>query len=282
MNPDLRHADFLRELCAARQLYSLPPNARLDAQRFVDGLLGLLFPHFTSTPGENEAALEHRWEDLHTGLARLVRPFLGERKSEAKRIADRLFDQIPEIYRRLRKDAQALFEGDPAAENVDEVILTYPGFLAIAVYRVAHPLYRENVPVLPRLLTEYAHQKTGIDIHPGARIGERFFIDHGTGVVVGETTVIGDNVKLYQGVTLGATSVDKALAGAKRHPTLEANVVVYASATILGGDTVVGHDSVIGGNVFLTASVPSHSTVTRRNEVRVKSPNDDPPLEYVI
>ena len=160
----------------------------------------------------------------------------------------------------------------------------YPGFYAIAVYRVAHQLFQMGVPLLPRMLTEYAHNRTGIDIHPGAQIGKSFFIDHGTGVVVGETTVIGDNVKIYQGVTLGATHVAKSMAQKKRHPTIENNVVIYANATILGGYTVVGHDSVIGGNVWLTSSVEAHSLVYHQHqtEVRLKSLESLEPINFVI
>jgi serine O-acetyltransferase len=159
------------------------------------------------------------------------------------------------------EDAEAIFRGDPAAKSVDEVILAYPGFLAIAVYRVAHWFHNRGVPTLPRMISEHAHKLTGIDIHPGATIGRSFVIDHGTGIVIGETTVIHDNVKIYQGVTLGALSVDKSLANTKRHPTIERDVVIYANATILGGDTVVGAGSVVGGNVWLTESVSPGSRV---------------------
>jgi len=180
----------------------------------------------------------------------------------------RFMERLPELYDWLRQDSQAIFDADPAARTVDEVILTYPGFLAIAIFRVANALHTLGFPLLPRLLTEYAHQRTGVDIHPGATIGRRFVIDHGTGVVIGETTLIGNNVKLYQGVTLGALMVEKALADKKRHPTIEDDVVVYANATILGGETVVGRGSIIAGNAWLTQSIPADSVVTRRSEVR--------------
>ncbi len=165
------------------------------------------------------------------------------------------------VHELLLKDADAILHGDPAAVSATEVIRTYPGFYAIAVYRLAHEFYQLDVPLVPRILTEHAHSRTGIDIHPGASIGERFCIDHGTGVVIGETVVIGDEVKIYQGVTLGALSVRKELAQTKRHPTLQDRVVVYSGATILGGQTVIGHDSIIGGNVWLTKSVPPFSKV---------------------
>ncbi|HET6766244.1 MAG TPA: serine O-acetyltransferase EpsC, partial [Chitinophagaceae bacterium] len=166
-------------------------------------------------------------------------------------------------------DIEALLAGDPAARTRFEIVRAYPGFYAISFYRIAHALIDLDIPLLPRIITEYAHSKTGIDIHPAAEIGEHFFIDHGTGIVIGETTIIGDHVKLYQGVTLGALSVDKALASVKRHPTVEDHVIIYSGATILGGDTVIGHNSIIGGNVWLTKSIPSCSTVYHRPDIEV-------------
>lgn len=176
----------------------------------------------------------------------------------------RLFAAIPEIRRVLNSDLEAAFEGDPAAESIEEIVFSYPSITAITAYRVAHELHRAKVPMIPRILSEWAHGKTGIDIHPAAEIGERFFVDHGTGVVVGATAVIGNNVKLYQGVTLGALSVPRRGENFKRHPTLEDDVTVYAHATILGGDTVIGRGSVIGGNVWLVQSVPPGSKVFGR------------------
>lgn len=172
-----------------------------------------------------------------------------------------LFKELPALYDKLILDANALLEADPAARSLDEVLLTYPGFFAIAIYRLAHQLYLQNVPLLPRILSEYAHSRTGIDIHPGATIGDAFVIDHGTGIVIGETTTIGNRVTIYQGVTLGALNVAKENAAKKRHPTIEDNVVIYSGTTILGGETVVGRDSIIGGNVWLTKSVPPFSVV---------------------
>lgn len=174
------------------------------------------------------------------------------------------FDRIPAVRAMLADDVQAAFDGDPAAQNTDETIFCYPGLLAISVQRLAHEFYRLGVPLLPRIMTEYAHSLTGIDIHPGAKLGRRLFIDHGTGVVIGETTEIGDNVKIYQGVTLGALApgFGQLLRGQKRHPTIEDDVTIYAGATILGGDTVIGRGSTIGGNVFVTASVPPMNQVS--------------------
>jgi serine O-acetyltransferase len=171
----------------------------------------------------------------------------------------------------LLDDANAFTKFDPASESVEEVILCYPGFFSIAVYRLAHVLYNLRVPILPRVMTEYAHSITGVDIHPGAQIGKCFFIDHGTGTVIGETTLIGDNVKIYQGVTLGALFVEKKMAKKKRHPTIEDNVIIYARSTILGGETVIGHDTVIGGNVWLTESVPPNSLVYQKHTAIVRN-----------
>ncbi|HSZ59464.1 MAG TPA: serine O-acetyltransferase EpsC [Tepidisphaeraceae bacterium] len=183
---------------------------------------------------------------------------------EAAEIVSRFFDRLPAVRELLTTDLQAAFDGDPAAQSTDETIFSYPGLFAIFVQRVAHEFHILHVPLLPRIMTEYAHSLTGIDIHPGARLGRGLFIDHGTGVVIGETTIIGNNVKLYQGVTLGALApaFGQLLRGQKRHPTLEDDVTIYSGATILGGDTVIGRGSVIGGNVFITSSVPPQNQVT--------------------
>ena len=173
-----------------------------------------------------------------------------------------LIEAIPEIRRKVILDVRAALREDPAANNMEEIILSYPGAEAVAVYRIAHFLHTSGVPVIPRIMSEYIHGRTGIDIHPGATIGESFFIDHGTGVVIGETTIIGNNVKIYQGVTLGALSVKKSEQSVKRHPTIEDNVTIYAGATILGGKTVIGAGSIIGGNTWVTKSVPRGSVIT--------------------
>lgn len=187
----------------------------------------------------------------------------AEMEKKAGEICDTLFAKLPDIQRMLQKDVAAGFLGDPAAQSKEEIILCYPGFYAIAVYRIAHELYLQKVPLLPRIMTEYAHSKTGIDINAGATIGENFFIDHGTGIVIGETCVIGKNVKIYQGVTLGALSTrgGQQLSGVRRHPTVEDNVTIYAGATILGGETVIGENSVIGGNCFVTKPIPKNTKV---------------------
>ena len=187
--------------------------------------------------------------------------------ADAKAVVAAFLERLPEVKRLVETDVQAAYEGDPAATSPMEVVMAYPGLYAVTIHRLAHELYKLKVPIIPRIMSELAHSKTGIDIHPGATIGERFFIDHGTGVVIGETTVIGRNVKLYQGVTLGAKSFQKdpetgaLVKGIKRHPNVEDNVVIYAGATILGGDTTIGHDSEIGGSVWLISSVPPNSRV---------------------
>jgi len=187
---------------------------------------------------------------------------------KAREICERFISRLPYIQKMLLMDVQAGFDGDPAAKSKEDIIFSYPGLFAIYVYRIAHELYVQNVPFIPRIMTEYAHGKTGIDINSGATIGRYFFIDHGTGIVIGETTEIGDYVKLYQGVTLGALSTRKGqqLSGKKRHPTIGDHVTIYANSTILGGETVIGCDSIIGGNSFITESVPAHTRVS------IKSP----------
>jgi len=200
-----------------------------------------------------------------------------KRDEESYRIVKLFFDRIPKIREYLETDLLATFEGDPSAGSYEEIILAFPGLFAITVYRMAHELYVENVPLLPRLMTEYAHSLTGIDIHPGATIGKHFFIDHGTGIVVGETSIIGENVKIYQGVTIGALSTrgGQRLSGKKRHPTICDNVTIYANASILGGNTVIGENTVIGGNSFITSSVEPNSKVSMKNlEVEFKTDGD--------
>jgi serine O-acetyltransferase len=221
--------------------------------------------------------LEHEMEQcLCYGREReTVPPEFGECAPRAHELAEIFLQRLPEIRRMLIRDVAAAFEGDPAALNLDEIILAYPGVLAVSVYRIAHALYDLGVPMMARIMTEWAHSKTGCDIHPGATIGAAFFIDHATGVVIGETTHIGDSVKIYQGVTLGALSLPRdasghIIRGRKRHPTVESGSTLYANATVLGGQTVVGADSVIGGSVFLTHSVPPRSRVSLKEpELRV-------------
>lgn len=214
-----------------------------------------------------EQGIRHIYETLKNQLCLAFRMEHRDcRCRYAAEIAGDFICRIPALEEAMLLDLEAAFVGDPAAKSKSEIICSYPGFLAIFVYRAAHILYDAGVPLIPRIMTEYAHSRTGIDINAGATIGRRFFIDHGTGVVIGETTVIGDNVKIYQGVTLGAlsTRLGRKLGGKKRHPTIENDVTIYSGATILGGDTVIGEGSVIGGNVFITESVPKNMRVSMK------------------
>jgi serine O-acetyltransferase len=230
---------------------------------FVETSFGLLFPQLASAPATDASVLLQRLNALESCLTRLCGPVV-KTEAELTAVTEAFIEALPRFQMLLLQDAAAICQGDPAASSVDEVIVAYPGFFAIGVYRFAHWLYSRKIPIVPRMISEYAHSRTGIEVHPGATIGEHFVIDHGTGIVIGETTVIGDNVKIYQGVTLGALSVDKSLANKKRHPTIERDVVIYANATILGGETIIGAGSVIGGNVWLTESVPPGSRIYHR------------------
>lgn len=235
---------------------------------WLDGLLGMLFPEFSNHRYQNQREFEHHYRSLQLELLKIMDTLDEETAASAEELEQAFMAEVPRVHDLLLRDAAAIFSGDPAAVSVKEVIRTYPGFYAIAVYRLAHEFLRLGLPLIPRILTEHAHGKTGIDIHPAAEIGESFCIDHGTGVVIGETCTIGNHVKIYQGVTLGALSVNKDLARTKRHPTIEDNVVIYAGATILGGETTIGHDSVIGGSVWLTKSVAPFSRVYYEGFVR--------------
>ena len=277
------NSTFLDHLINQRTQYRYKLPSRPDTGRFIDQLMRLLFP-VTQDCQSAAQDVEETYQRLSEQLVCLFWPLEKNLPEPPEVIAEKFFDALPGIYDSLLLDAHAIADNDPAAVSVEEVIAVYPGFCAIAIYRIAHELLCLRVPLLPRMLTEYAHGQTGIDIHPGAEIGRQFFIDHGTGVVIGETTIIGDNVRLYQGVTLGATYVAKSMAQKKRHPTIEDNVIIYANATILGGHTVVGHDSVIGGNVWLTSSVEAHSLVYHQHqtEVRLKSLESLEPINFVI
>lgn len=260
---------FAAALAAARHPQTEALPLKRDVAAFVDGLLGLLFPQLTEQSGATAEEIQASLTLVQRDLRELLGPL--EAPAGAAEVARSFVKALPDLREQIRLDAEAIMAGDPAAESLDEVISAYPGFLAMAIHRVAHEIRRLKVRVLPRLLAEVAHTRTGIDIHPGATIGRALCIDHGTGLVIGETAVIGDEVKLYQGVTLGALSVAKSAAGTKRHPTIGDRVVIYANATVLGGDTVVGHDSLVGGNVWLTNSVPPHSLVYQSSQVKVRS-----------
>jgi len=255
---------------------NLPGRESID--HIVRSLEELLFPGFLETPGTDKEKLKKTTHDKVSNLARALCREVEKSlafsvrhgvlncghegcRAVAALVVEEFFEEFGKIRIILAKDLQAAFRGDPAAMSADEVILSYPGFQAIAVHRIAHFFYTRQVPLIPRMMSELVHRRTGIDIHPGAEIGESFFIDHGTGVVIGETSVLGKNVKLYQGVTLGALSVKKEESGKKRHPTIEDDVTIYANATILGGDTVIGSGSIIGGSVWIIQSVPPGSKI---------------------
>lgn len=251
------------------------------AQEFIDGFFEFLFiPQKQKKMSQYELTKE--FESYKSHLSALIYDVNADGE-QTQSITDLFFEKLPEIYNTLLNDAEAVLQADPAAKSIEEVLMAYPGFYATAVYRFSHQLFLLGVNILPRIFAEYAHSKTGIDIHPGATIGSSFFIDHGTGVVIGETTTIGNNVKIYQGVTLGALSVSKIQVTPKRHPSIEDNVIIYSGATILGGDTVIGHDSVIGGNVWLTNSVLPYSIVYHKSEISIRDKNPLPDvLNFVI
>jgi serine O-acetyltransferase len=251
---------FLQKLYLSHQACPTCPSPAEVSQLFTQ-LLGALFPDFSHESFHTLGDFEVHLIGLQHDLEEMLRHAPGKKALNEHEVANQFFEALPTIHQRLEHDVVAMYEGDPAANSTSEVVRTYPGFYAIAAYRLAHELHRLGVDGIPRVITEHAHSKTGIDIHPAAKIGEHFCIDHGTGIVIGETTVIGNHVKIYQGVTLGALSVDKNDAEKKRHPTIEDHVVIYAGATILGGETLIGHDSVIGGNVWLTRSVPAYSKI---------------------
>ena len=286
----LNVAKGLTENYASEELFMPKSCSRLPNRSviidIVRDLKSIIFPGYFSTDTSAtvfpEYYVGHRLNDIYDRLKNQIEIALlyhGEEPEEAATHADRttcgFFEQLPEIQRLLLTDVQAGFDGDPAAKSKEEIIFSYPGLFAIYVYRLAHVLYKEEIPFIPRVMSEYAHGRTGIDINPGATIGEYFFIDHGTGVVVGETTEIGNNVKLYQGVTLGAlsTRMGQQLANVKRHPTIRDNVTIYSNSTVLGGETVVGENTIIGGNTFITESIPANTKVSAKSpELVIKKP----------
>lgn len=263
---------LLQQLLSNQSRQPLPDKER--THQFIEQLFAFLFNSNSFTKKNPEKQYDELKDQLHELITVC---------SDDQSRVNNFFEHLPAIYQLLIEDAHAILNSDPAAKTIEEVIAAYPGFFAIFVYRMAHLLCQQKCSLLSRFFTEYAHGKTGIDIHPAAKIGRSFAIDHGTGIVVGETTVIGDNVKIYQSVTLGALNVSKSIASTKRHPTIEDGVVIYAGATILGGSTVVGAGSIIGGNVWLTYSVPPNSVVYHKSEVHVKDNNPFPePLNFVI
>jgi serine O-acetyltransferase len=253
---------LLSQINTYKQQIPLPIKLKEEAEEFADLLFNVLFDTQTDAL-EGISALRNRFDQM-------VLLACWNPKANCQSICEAYLSDLPFILEKLHMDAKAILAGDPASRTLEEVYLSYPGFYAVAIYRLAHSLYQLNFPLVPRLMTEYAHSKTGIDIHPGASIGDSFCIDHGTGVVIGETAVIRNKVKIYQGVTLGALSVKKEMAKIKRHPTIEDQVTIYANATILGGKTVIGRNSIIGGNTWVTTSIPENSSVFHTPEIKIK------------
>lgn len=278
-------APIAEKLAEHRAKFGTVPDLHMrEAAAFLDDCLALLFPHLSHPPIRSEREIEARMTQLVGRLRYVLCESLPEDCDNADQVAQDFVGALPGIAEAASLDAGAIFEGDPAAGSLDEVILAYPGFYAIVAYRIAHMLFEQKVTLFARLIAEHAHWVTGIDIHPGAKIGRSFAVDHGTGVVIGETAVIGDNVRIYQGVTIGALKVARSERAKKRHPTIEDNVVIYSGATILGGRTEVGHDTIIGGNVWLTKSVPPYSRLMYKSldgDQRA-TPELDRPDDYVI
>lgn len=257
-----RH-EIIEQLKFHKKQPYLDYRLKRKSEHFTDTLFYTLFD--INTPVEEHLnSLEHTFSEL-VDLACWSTP------KPCAKVWNNYVAKLPLVLEKLNLDAEAILNCDPATLSIEEVYMAYPGFYAIAIYRLAHELYRVGFPLVPRLMTEYAHRQTGVDINPGAQIGKSFFIDHATGVVIGETAIIKDHVKVYQGVTLGALYVEKSLKDVKRHPTIESNVTLYANATILGGDTVIGENSIIGGNAWLTSSVPPNSTVFHTPEIKIKT-----------
>lgn len=260
--------DFYQHIFSKHQhLEAVPSNKEVSG--WAQKLIRVLYPEQSRQKYSSTTEVKEELENLKTELCNIMNATKACEDCDNEEKSTYFFNNLPDLYRVLNTDITAILTGDPAARSEFEVIRAYPGFFAISFYRLANALFTLEIPLIPRILTEHAHSKTGIDIHPGAEIGEYLYIDHGTGIVIGETAVIGNHVKFYQGVTLGALSVDKSMALIKRHPTVEDNVVIYSGATILGGDTVIGHDSIIGGNVWLTKSVPPYSTVYHESKSKV-------------
>jgi serine O-acetyltransferase len=275
--------NFALKFLDKRELHSCTSSLKKASVGFLNQLIDFLFPHFSSQVYYSAEDVISKLQLLERDLISLLKIMNGNSIADISKTANNFMLKVPKVHDMLWDDATAIYEGDPAAESIDEVILAYPGFIAILIYRFAHELYLLRVPIIPRIFTEYAHEITGIDIHPGAEIGSHFFIDHGTGIVIGETTKIGNNVKIYQGVTLGALSVDKSMLKTKRHPTIEDDVILYSQAVILGGNTVIGKNSIIGGNSWITQSVPPNSVVYSKVEVKVRSnENHFDAIDFVI
>ncbi len=254
--------NIIHKIIESKNKPQLNFSLKRKTETFTNNLFYTLF--------DSNACIEKNIEQLESDFKEIYNLAGTNLKNSSSNIWNEFLKTLPEIFENLNLDAQELVNNDPASNNLEEVYLAYPGFYAIAIYRFSHELYLLNTPLIPRLMSEYAHSKTGTDIHPGATIGKSFFIDHATGTVIGETCIIKDYVKIYQGVTLGALQVSKDLKNTKRHPTVQKNVTIYANATILGGETIIGENSIIGGNVWITESIPPNSLVYHKPETQLK------------
>ncbi|WP_423818896.1 serine O-acetyltransferase EpsC [Salinimicrobium sp. TIG7-5_MAKvit] len=259
----MNHEDIIKQITAQKKNTNLRFRIKTKAEAFTQNLFYTLF--------DRDTPVEDNLDKLAADFKELGDLVCWEPGKSCSEIWEEYCSRLPHLLQKINLDAIAIANNDPAANSVEEVYLSYPGFFAIAVYRLSHELYKMNLPLVPRLMTECAHKLTGTDINPGAQIGDSFFIDHATGVVIGETTIIKNNVKIYQGVTLGALYVERELRNKKRHPTIEDNVTIYANATILGGETVIGANSIIGGNAWLTRTVPANSFVTHDPVIKIKN-----------
>jgi serine O-acetyltransferase len=258
--------DIIQSIQKQKENPNLKYRLKVRTEEFTDILFNTLF--------DAETSVENNLDILEKLFEELVDIACWQPEKPCKKLWKAYLKKLPEILEKLNKDAKAFLKNDPAANSIEEIYLSYPGFYAIVIYRLSHELYKVNMPLVPRLMSEYAHRISGADINPGAQIGESFFLDHATGTVIGETTIIKNNVKIYQGVTLGALSVARNLRNTKRHPLVENNVVIYANATILGGETIIGADSVIGGNTWITSSILPNSIVSNINQVKIKTANN--------
>jgi len=254
---------IIKSIQSNKKIYHLDFNLKTKTESFTNDLFYTLF--------DSNMAMKDNIGHLSKSFQGITDISCKHKIFDSKKVWENFLTCLPDILKQLNLDANCLFKHDPASNSIEEVILSYPGFFAIAVFRLSHEFYKQDMPLIPRIMSEYAHRLTGIDIHPGATIGSPFFMDHGTGIVIGETTHIKDHVKIYQGVTLGALQVSKDMKNKKRHPTVENNVTIYAGATILGGETVLGENCTVGGNVWLTESVPANSIIYHKAETKLKS-----------
>ncbi len=273
---------FARRLSEFNSGYCREVPSMVQTNDFVDNLIHTLFPIKRSCMVDPEE-ISIEIDRCAIKLKELLYSIRNSLKQSPEKLVEEFFTRVPAAFEQLVSEAEAITKFDPASSCVEEVILCYPGFYCISVHRMAHILHKLKVPLIPRIMSEYAHGRTGIDIHPGAQIDSPFFIDHGTGIVIGETARIGKEVKIYQGVTLGALTVEKGMAHTKRHPTIEDQVIIYAGSTILGGQTVIGHHTVVGGNTWITESILPHSVVYRNHRVVIKdSKTLDAAIDFVI